>query len=156
MFFYYYIMDCILENLYISNMFTASNYGLLKLKRITHVLIVAKYINPPFPKDFKYKTIPADDLPTFRLSKYFDECVRFIDEGRKTGKVLVHCAAGVSRSATVVVCYVMAHLGKSSTEALAYVKSKHSTAFPNAGFLKQLKSYEAELKKKEEKQKLEA
>ncbi len=156
MFFFYYIMDCILENLYISNMFTASNYGLLKLKRITHILIVAKYINPPFPKDFKYKSIPADDVPTFKLSKYFDECARFIDDGRKVGKVLVHCAAGVSRSATIVVCYVMRHLGKSSADALTYVKSKHSVAYPNPGFLKQLKNYEADLKKKEEKPKVEA
>jgi protein-tyrosine phosphatase len=142
-------MDCILENLFISNASIASNYSQLKLKCITHVLIVAKCIAPPFPKDFTYKVIPAYDLPSFKLSTYFEECISFIDEGRKAGKVLVHCAAGVSRSATIIICYVMKHMGKSSSEAICFVKSKHKASYPNLGFIRQLKAFEVDLKKKQ-------
>ena len=141
-------MDCILENLFISNAAIASNYKQLKLKAITHVLIVAKCIPPPFPKEFTYKVIPAYDLPSFKLASYFDECINFIDEGRKVGKVLVHCAAGMSRSATIIICYVMKHLGKSSLEAINFVKSKHKESSPNLGFIRQLKAFEVELKKR--------
>ena len=76
--------------------------------------------------------------------------IRFIEEGRKgKNKVLVHCAAGVSRSSTVVVSYIMKNKNIGWKKALEEVQSKHPMAFPNMGFREQLQKYQALLNIKE-------
>ena len=58
--------------------------------------------------DFHCLMISASDLEVYDLSQHFTEVSEFIEEARaaKTG-VLVHCMAGVSRSVTVAVSYLM-------------------------------------------------
>ena len=121
---------------------------MLKTHKITHILIVAKHIYPSFPESFKYKAIPADDAAYFDLSKYFHDSIDFIDKGRSHGNVLVHCAAGISRSSAIVVCYVMCKKGIPYSNAYEYVRKKHIIACPNSGFVTQLKNYEKEITKK--------
>ena len=127
----------------------AKNKVLLKHNKITHILIASMYIKPPY-KDFIYKTIPAHDKPSFAINAYFQQAIEFIDEGRKHGKVLVHCMLGVSRSSTIIIAYVMATLHLSYDDAFKYVKVKHFQASPNIGFVGQLKAFALALKKKRE------
>jgi len=56
--------------------------------------------------------------------------------------VLVHCRAGVSRSATIVVAYVMKSKGWTLKESLSFVKKQRAIISPNHGFLSQLVLYE--------------
>ena len=65
-----------------------------------------------------------------------------VDEKRK---VLLHCAAGISRSATFMLAYYIAERGMSYTEALSFVKSKRKYISPNSGFRVQLWNYAKEL-----------
>ena len=58
-----------------------------------------------------------------------------------SGKVFIHCKAGVSRSATITIAYLMKKYKLTYEEALMYVRSKRSIICPNAGFVKQLKHY---------------
>jgi hypothetical protein len=56
------------------------------------------------------------------ISSYFPEAFAFITEARQNGKaVLVHCAAGVSRSVTIVVAYLMDHENKPFEEVFRYI-----------------------------------
>lgn len=57
---------------------------------------------------------------------------------RRCGAVLVHCRAGKSRSATVVVAYIATVLGVSISLAVELVKSRRKSTEPNYGFLQQL------------------
>ena len=59
--------------------------------------------------------------------------------------MLVHCQAGVSRSASVVVAHLMASLGLSYEMAFAMVKGARSVVMPNVGFVRQLKFWETDL-----------
>ena len=53
-------------------------------------------------------SIKAGDMPGYNLSQHFEETWQFIEEAREVkSKVLVHCVAGVSRSATIVIAYLM-------------------------------------------------
>ena len=66
---------------------------------------------------------------------------------RARGNVLVHCAQGVSRSATIVASYLMRKENMSCNDALAFIKYLRPVSRPNDGFRTQLKQLEEELKK---------
>lgn len=55
----------------------------------------------------------------------------------RAGKVLVHCARGISRSATLALAFLMIKERLTLVEALAAVR-RHRNILPNVGFLKQL------------------
>lgn len=77
----------------------------------------------------------------------FDDGIDYVRGHIENGKnVLVHCAAGVSRSASLVIAYMMKVKGMSFTESHNYVKSKRGVIQPNEGFIEQLKKYEQILK----------
>ena len=65
---------------------------------------------------------------------------------RARGNVLVHCAQGVSRSATIVASYLMRKENMSCNDALAFIKYLRPVSGPNDGFRTQLKQLEEELK----------
>ncbi|KAL8515333.1 hypothetical protein ACS0TY_014153 [Phlomoides rotata] len=135
------------EGLYLGSLGAATNRDGLKSLNVTHILTVAHSITPDYPNDFVYKVIGVPDREDVTLSQYFEECFAFIEEARATGGgVLVHCFAGRSRSATVVVAYLMYKNGMRLSEALEYVKRKRPCISPNAGFMLQLQTYERSLR----------
>lgn len=62
-----------------------------------------------------------------------------------TGKILVHCAVGVSRSATLVLAYLMLYHRLTLVEAIKKVKD-HRGIIPNRGFLRQLLALDRRLR----------
>ena len=87
-----------------------------------------------------YKYIPMDDSPSQDLLSNLPEALDFIQTQLEQGHtVLVHCAAGISRSASVVIAYLMSH-GMSLEQAYGYVKSRRPIVQPNPGFMQQLNS----------------
>ena len=74
-------------------------------------------------------------------------CVCFADEAReKKSGVLVHCLAGISRSVTVTVAYIMHKLALSLNDAFDYVKRCKSNIAPNFNFMGQLLDFENTLR----------
>lgn len=61
-----------------------------------------------------------------------------------TDKVLVHCAMGRSRSATLVLAYLMIYKNMTVVDAIEQV-SRHRCILPNRGFLKQLRELDIAL-----------
>ncbi|XP_010490926.1 PREDICTED: tyrosine-protein phosphatase yvh1-like [Camelina sativa] len=91
--------------------------------------------------NFTRMVVFAHDKEWENLLDFFDLCLDFIDAGRKEKGVLVHCFAGQSRSASVVIAYLMRNEKLSSKDALASLRHS-SHASPNPGFLKQLDLFE--------------
>lgn len=86
------------------------------------------------------------DLPDTNIRYHFDSVLGFIHEAvEQGGGVLVHCNAGVSRSATLVIAYIMKYQKLRFEHALDKVKSVRPSVKPNDGFLKQLRDYDLEL-----------
>ncbi|KAL8162304.1 hypothetical protein V2J09_013793 [Rumex salicifolius] len=86
--------------------------------------------------------VPVMDVERENLLDYLDVCLDFIDESRKQGSVLVHCFAGVSRSAAVTTAYLMRSEHLSCEDALESLKQSCKFVCPNDGFLHQLKMFE--------------
>lgn len=137
--------DCpaeISEGVYLGSYRSASNRNGMREKGITHVLSVAN-LKPRFPEVFTYKIIDVDDVESEDLSPFFNECVEFISAALKTGgHVLVHCSAGVSRSATICLAYLISKKRMNYEAALEHVRSLRPVVCPNSGFIQQLKDFE--------------
>lgn len=72
--------------------------------------------------------------------------VVFADKGRAQKKgVLVHCLAGISRSVTVMLAYLMAHRQLTLNEAYNMVLKRKANIDPNFHFMQQLHSFEKQL-----------
>ncbi|XP_056287813.1 dual specificity protein phosphatase 26-like isoform X1 [Pseudoliparis swirei] len=85
-----------------------------------------------------YHGIEAHDSPTFDMSVNFYPAAEFIHKALTGGgTVLVHCAVGVSRSATLVLAYLMIRQNLTLVESIRTVKD-HRGVVPNRGFLRQL------------------
>ncbi|XP_062473761.1 dual specificity protein phosphatase 22 isoform X2 [Pezoporus occidentalis] len=94
-------------------------------------------------KGMKYLCIPAADSPSQNLARHFRESIKFIHECRLRGEgCLVHCLAGVSRSVTLVVAYIMTITDFGWEDALSVVRAARSCANPNMGFQRQLQDFE--------------
>ncbi|KAL3266695.1 hypothetical protein HHI36_010857 [Cryptolaemus montrouzieri] len=115
---------------------------------ITHIICVrqdieAHFIRPQFTDTFTYLTLDIADNVTENIIRFFPLVKRFIDDAlMKNFKVLVHGNTGTSRSATLVLAYIMEKFGLSSLEAYRYVKEKRGCINPNDGFVAQLTEYE--------------
>lgn len=73
------------------------------------------------------------------------QAVEYIENARRSGgKVLVHCRVGVSRSTTIVLAYVMAHLDMSLVESYLMVRSRRLSILiqPHLLFFWELRGWE--------------
>ena len=139
------------ERLYIGNFFVASNLAMLQKEGITHVVVAAAGLPAKFPSHFSYLEVAMFDLVEYNILQHFATTNAFIAEAEEQGgKVFVHCAMGISRSASVVIAYLMQKHRWKLLKALKFLKSKHPEAQPNIGFMQQLKSYEEALLKRDD------
>lgn len=86
------------------------------------------------------------DMPNTQLDviiKQTNEIIERVSECN--GRILVHCNAGVSRSASVCIAYLMLHRKLTFAAAFSHVKSKRECIRPNDGFFKQLQQMDQPL-----------
>eukprot|EP00250_Pteridium_aquilinum_P012107 c20516_g1_i1 orf=399-1382(-) len=87
--------------------------------------------------------LPWNDTEDQNILDTLQLCLDFINQGLQKGCVLVHCLAGVSRSAAVVTAFLMKSECLTLEGALSSLKSVSMSACPNNGFLGQLKLFES-------------
>ena len=68
--------------------------------------------------------IPALDYESFSLEPYFEQAADFIDSSLAATNVLVHCMAGMSRSVSFTIAYLMKYRGMGFDDALNLVRSR--------------------------------
>jgi len=138
----------ILPGLYLGCAKDAASEEVLSKYGITHILNVTPNLPNVFESDshYCYKQIPIIDHWSQNLSQFFPEAIQFIDEARRQGNgVLVHCLAGISRSVTLTVAYLMHTQKWSLNYAYDFVKLRKSDVSPNFNFMGQLLDFEKQL-----------
>ncbi|KAF9143789.1 tyrosine/serine/threonine protein phosphatase pps1 [Mortierella sp. GBA39] len=151
----------ILPFLYLGNLAHASNPGLLKSLGIRYVLSVGEQAHgldvhmgevDSATKSTRFMVKLVDDMydnGVDPLWRHIEDSVAFVDEARKNNtRVLIHCRVGVSRSATIVIAYLMAHYNLSLVDAYLLVRARRLSVIiqPNLLFMYELMQWEQRLR----------
>ncbi|CAL8355765.1 unnamed protein product [Merluccius merluccius] len=136
----------ILPFLYLGSAYHASRKDMLDMLGITALINVSANCPNHFEDSFLYKSIPVEDNHKADISSWFNEAIEFIDSVKKnSGRVFVHCQAGISRSATICLAYLMRTNRVKLDEAFEFVKQRRSIISPNFSFMGQLLQFESQV-----------
>jgi predicted protein tyrosine phosphatase len=141
-------MSLVLKNLFIGSFSDAIDPLFLKQNNIKLIVNAAREI------DIDYRQFGLDDIRVLKLNLddidsqilninnslniTIDIMKQYINENKG---VLVHCRAGVSRSASVVIAYLMKYYNMSFKDAYSYLITKRPIVNPNTGFITQLMNF---------------
>ena len=134
--------------IYLGNDCGANDFAKLTALGITHILNASDCI-PNYFEDtstITYMRIPIADCGSVILNDYFPAVFKFINNALDTGgRILVHCFAGKSRSASFVIAYLMQYQRMRANDAITYIKTYRAIVEPNFGFRYQLIAFEKTL-----------
>jgi len=138
-------MNEILPSVFLGSEKAACNKDLLTKNNITHILCIGWQLRKPHENLFKYLYYGNIlDAASQDLMPLFEECHKFMENAliEDKGKVLIHCQLGVSRSATIVISYLMRLNNWRFQEAYEWTKFRRQYVDPNVGFQVQLMEFE--------------
>ncbi|MFS7971373.1 putative phosphoric monoester hydrolase [Helianthus anomalus] len=140
----------ITSSLFIGGALAARSVYTLQHIGITHILCLCSneigQADSQRPDLFEYRNFCIDDEEDSNISEIFEEAHQFIDAvEQKGGKVLVHCFEGRSRSATVVLAYLMMRKNYTLLKAWNSLRRVHRRAQPNDGFARVLMELDEKL-----------
>ncbi|XP_047548148.1 dual specificity protein phosphatase 8 isoform X2 [Lutra lutra] len=138
----------ILPHLYLGSQKDVLNKDLMTQNGISYVLNASNSCpKPDFICESRFMRVPVNDSYCEKLLPWLDKSIEFIDKAKLSScPVIVHCLAGISRSATIAIAYIMKTMGMSSDDAYRFVKDRRPSISPNFNFLGQLLEYERSLK----------
>ncbi|XP_061570704.1 dual specificity protein phosphatase 16-like [Cololabis saira] len=138
----------ILPHLYLGCQRDVLNKELMQQNDIVYVLNASNTCpKPDFVPDSHFLRVPVNDSFGEKILPWLDRSVEFIEKAKASNaRVLVHCLAGISRSATIAIAYIMKRMDMSLDEAYRFVKEKRPTISPNFNFLGQLLDFEKKIK----------
>ena len=129
----------IIDNVYLGSSFNASNEDLLndlKIKRIVNI----SYDIPNYHEDnieYFYLKMKDDGIDEY-TKKDLDDIIEFIK--KNNDNVLIHCMMGRSRSATVILYYLIKTHNMSLESSIEYLISKRYVVNPSIKFIENLKN----------------
>jgi dual specificity phosphatase 12 len=126
------------EHVYIGDEDSARDIEVLQGLGITHILIAGSYMRA-YLTNMNYKQLPLEDSLEQNLTNYLSDALAYIENAE--GKVLVHCAAGISRSGSIIVAYLMKKNNTGFDTALSMARNKSSRIRPNPNFERQLRHF---------------
>lgn len=139
----------ILPHLYLGCRKVATCLPGLRQSNVTRILNVTSSIPNQFQdlEGFVYKQIAVEDKLDVDMMQHLPGAFQFIENARLQGeKVLVHCHAGMSRSVTIILAYLMKYYNHTLESAHEYVKQRKPDVAPNFSFMGQLLDFECSLR----------
>jgi len=138
--------------LYLGSLYTSQEHHLINYN-IKHVIRLGTDFNINYtdPSRFNFYNFDIFDLPKEPIKELFQKANEIIEQARlKHENVLVHCHAGVSRSSTIILAYLMRYKGMSLYDAWCSTFKIRPIIRPNDGFAIALQEYEKILFNREE------
>ena len=136
-------MSNIYENLWITCGGTAREFDFLRENEITHVLNCAEEEPMYYPNHVTAIHIPlTDDVDPLAIDQIIQGAQILAVWMNTKSNVIVHCKAGISRSVTVVLAWLIIYKNYTYDEAFRFVQSKRNFICPNDFYRKLLKDLE--------------
>mmetsp|Transcript_5125 Transcript_5125/g.12277 ORF Transcript_5125/g.12277 Transcript_5125/m.12277 type:complete len:372 (-) Transcript_5125:99-1214(-) len=140
----------ITPQLFVGSVAAAQDCLHLLAHNFVHVVTTASRLQPQTDwtdeayRKVKRTALDIEDHPLEDILRFVPKVIKVIDQVTAgEGKVLVHCASGVSRSVTCCMAWLMARQGHTSNSALELVRTSRRMAKPNFGFMQALQILEA-------------
>jgi len=133
--------------LYLGSLSATMEKSTLHEKNITHLVQVLDVPWLPLSeKDgFECYRIDIIDVPSADLKCHLEGACKDIEKALRGGQnVLVHCQQGISRSAAIVIAYLIKYHGMTYDSAHALVRNKRPCIKPNSGFVEALRAWEGQ------------
>jgi hypothetical protein len=124
---YYYFFSNpthIIDNIYLGSAFNSASYYTLKNLNIKKIINVTKEITPYFNENFEYKVYKLYDNNHDNISDYLEDSYEYINN--TNDNILVHCYMGSSRSASIVIYYLMKKYDMTLEDSIKFVKEKRN------------------------------
>ncbi len=137
----------IIDRIYLGNAFNAKDFNQLKQNNIGMIVNVSEEIPNYYLEDFMYTRIPIRDYNESSILEYLDITITKIHkylEDNPDKNVFIHCFMGSSRSASVVISYLIKYNQMRYDDAYEFTKSKRPIVNLNVSFREQLIKFEKE------------
>jgi protein-tyrosine phosphatase len=138
-------MSLICEHLYLGSGKDAKALDTLKDAGVTIVLNVTAEWTQSHLDSFTHHKISLNDTVKQSISEAMKLSCQIIKEAKDSAtpqKVLVHCVMGRSRSASMVIAYLVAHENMTLMEAFEHTRKMRPIIRPNSGFMAELVAWE--------------
>jgi len=130
----------ILPNLYLGSAFNAADYKWLKKHNINIIVNATDCISNFYPEEFKYYQFPVEDLESGSMAKYYEKFVELMISSPPGTKTLVHCFAGRSRSASLILFYLIKTQNMNYEQALIFLKHRRPLININREFVLEIQA----------------
>lgn len=123
----------VIDNIYLGSAYNAASHRVIDQYNIKYVINATKEISNYHESDnnLEYVRYALYDNNTHSIKKYLEESYKWITEKReKTGNILIHCYMGASRSASIVIYYLMKEHKYTFDEAVTFLRNKRSIVNP--------------------------
>jgi hypothetical protein len=130
--------DHIIDNIYLGSCLAAGDYDLLNKLNVAYICNISDTIPNFFEnRNIQYFNIKKKDNGLEDLTKKeLDNSYNFIlNSQKKNKKVLVHCFVGRSRSASILIYYLMHKYELTVKESIIYLKNKRKWVNPSIKFI---------------------
>jgi len=140
----------ILPHLYLGAEICSIDLSVLRNLNIRKIINVTTNIRNIFESNDEYKIqylrIPLEDSFDSQIGVYFQKCIEFINSAKDENcSILIHCQAGISRSPTIALAYIMQSMDMSLDDSLSFVREHRPIVRPNLYFMSQLLIFEERL-----------
>ncbi len=137
----------IVEGVYLGNAYNANNYSILSNLNIKVIVNVSREFDNTFEgnTDIKYIQIPIRDDAENHLNRHsIKQVLDFLDlcgPFNSDNAVLFHCYMGSSRSASVLLAYLIYKYKYSLSDGLNLIKENRNIVNINVNFLNDIRDY---------------
>jgi len=131
-------------NVYLGSEYDALDENFINSEKITTILSIQSWEIQKKISGIKYEFVQANDNSQQDLKSKFEYICNFLKKNENE-RVLVHCQAGISRSATACLAYLMKETNQSLETCFSELRKRREIVNPNFAFLGQLKCWEREI-----------